>query len=158
MAYKDSVKVVGEMEKNKVEILLVEDDSDAATLASLAFEKNKSIAPVKIHCAKDGVEALEYIFGAKEADGFLLSHHPQLILLDLKLPKMDGLDVLRKIKKHPEAKDIPVVVMTGSNDQTDWIESYSLGAECFLRKSINFNEFIEAAGWILAGAIEQKSL
>lgn len=145
-----------EMEKNKVEILLVEDNSDDATLASLAFEKNESIAPVKIHLAKNGVEALEYIFGAIDADGFLLSHHPQLILLDLKLPKIDGLDVLRNIKKHPEAKEIPVVVLTGSNDQTDWTESYFLGAEYFLRKSIDFNELIEAAGWALTSAIEQK--
>ena len=86
-------------------------------MVSLAFEKNKSIAPVKIHLTKDGVEALEYIFGAKAADGLLLSHHPQLILLDLKLPKIDGLNVLRKIKKHPAAKEIPVVVMPESSNR-----------------------------------------
>jgi len=146
-----------EMQKNKIEILLVEDNPDDAELTSLAFEKNCNIAKNKIHVARDGVEALEYIFGAKAADEFLLSHHPQLILLDLRLPKIDGLEVLKRIKSHPEAKNIPVVVLTGSKDWMDWTNSLSLGAEYYMDKPLKFGQIIDALNLVNFGVAVQGS-
>jgi two-component system response regulator len=141
----------------KIEILLVEDNADDAELTLLAFEKGNIIKKNQIHVARDGVEALEYLFDAGAEANLHLNHCPQLILLDLKLPKLDGLDLLKKIKSHPEAKRIPVVILTGSKDMDDWTESYSLGAECFLHKSCDFDTFVEATNLIALGAIEEES-
>jgi two-component system response regulator len=140
-----------ENQTNKLKILLVEDNPDDAELASLAFEKNCNAVKSKIHVAKDGVEALEYIFGVKDADRFLLSHHPHLILLDLKLPKMDGLDVLREIKKHSEAKNIPVVVLTGSKDWRDWTNALSLGVVYYLDKPLKSGQIVDVINLINFG-------
>jgi two-component system response regulator len=148
-------EVEEEMQKNKIEILLVEDNSDDAELASLAFEKNCNIAKNKIHVARDGVEALEYIFGAKDADGFLLSHNPQLILLDLKLPRINGLEVLKRIKSHPEAKNIPVVVLIGSKDWMDWTNALSLGAEYYMDKPLKFGQIADVVNLVNLGASVQ---
>jgi len=145
-----------EMQKNKIEILLVEDNPDDAELTSLAFEKNCNIVKNKIHVTKDGAEALEYIFGAKDADGFLLSHHPQLILLDLKLPKIDGLEVLKRIKSHPEAKNIPVVVLTGSKDWMDWTNALSLGVEHYIEKPLKSDQIVDAVNLVhLGGSVQE---
>jgi len=149
-------KMEKNMEKNKIEVLLVEDNPADAELTYIALEKNRNIAQSEIHLAKDGIEAIQYIFGDEDGDGYFLSHRPQLILLDLNIPKLTGLDVLKKIKEHSEAKDIPIVVLTGSQDEMDWIESYSIGVECFLRKSMDFDKFIEAAGWALMGAVDRE--
>jgi len=138
----------------KIEILLVEDNADDAELALLAFEKGNIIENSQIHVVKDGVEALEYLFDTGAEANLHLNHHPQLILLDLKLPKLDGLDLLKKIKSHPEAKKIPVVILTGSKDMDDWTDSYSLGVECFLHKSTDFSQLVEAAGLAVLGAFE----
>jgi two-component system response regulator len=141
----------------KREILLVEDNPDDAELTLLAFEKSDIIKKSQIHVVRDGVEALEYLFDTGTEANLHLNHHPQLILLDLKLPKLDGLELLKKIKSHPEAKKIPVVILTGSKDMDDWTASYSLGVECFLRKSGDFDKFVEATNLIALGAIEEES-
>jgi CheY-like chemotaxis protein len=142
---------VEEMQKNKIEILLVEDNPDDAELTSLAFETNCNIAKNKIHIARDGVEALEYIFGAEDADGFFLSHHPQLILLDLKLPKINGLEVLKRIKSHPEAKNIPVVVLTGSKDWRDWTNALSLDVAYYMDKPLKFGQIVDVVKLVNLG-------
>ncbi len=141
----------------KIEILLVEDDADDAELTLLAFETGDIVKKNQIHVVRDGVEALEYLFDTQAEATLHLNHHPQLILLDLKLPKLNGLDLLKKIKSHPEAKKIPVVILTGSKDINDWTESYSLGAVCFLHKTCDFDKFVEAINWIALGAIEEES-
>ncbi len=138
----------------KIEILLVEDNPDDAELALLAFKKAGIIEDSQIHVARDGVDALEYLFDTEDGDNLRLNHRPQLILLDLRLPKLDGIDLLKKIKSHSEAKKIPVVILTGSKDMNDWIESYGLGAECFLHKSADFSQLVEAAGLAVLGAFE----
>jgi len=139
----------------KIEILLVEDNADDAELTLLAFEKGDIIQKNQIHVVRDGIEALEYLFETRSETDIHLNHRPQLILLDLKLPKLDGIDLLKKIKSHPEAKKIPVVILTGSKDMDDWAESYSLGVECFLHKSNDFDKFVEATNLIALGAIEE---
>ncbi len=146
----------GKMQKNKVEILLVEDNPDDAELVMMAFEKNKNIADCKIQFAKDGVEALQYLFGFEDEDSTLINR-PHMIILDLYMPRLDGLEFLKKIKEHPEAKDIPIVVLTSSEKRTDWVDSHSLGIDCYIRKSVDFNQFVEATGWALLGAIEEKT-
>jgi len=122
-------------------VLLVEDNSDDLELTLRAFEKNKMQHPVAV--ARDGVEALDYLFGT-QADGSerLL---PALVLLDLKLPKVDGLEVLRRIRENPRTRLLPVVVLTTSGDDRDVVQSYQLGANSFVRKPVEFSEFIEAA-------------
>lgn len=141
----------------KIEILLVEDNADDAELTRLAFETGDIVKKNQIHVVRDGVEALEYLFDTQAEATLHLNHHPQLILLDLKLPKLDGLDLLKKIKSHPEAKKIPVVILTGSKDMNDWTESYGLGAVCFLHKTCDFDKFVEAINWIALGALEEES-
>jgi len=138
----------------KIEILLVEDNADDAELTLLAFEKGDIIKKSQIHVVRDGVEALEYLFESGAEANPHLNNRPQLILLDLKLPKLDGLDLLKKIKSHPEAKKIPVVILTGSKDMDDWTESYGLGAVCFLHKTTDFSQLVEAAGLAVLGAFE----
>ena len=140
----------------KIEILLVEDNADDAELTLLAFEKGDIIKKSQIHVARDGVEALEYLFVSGAEAILHLNHRPGLILLDLKLPKLDGLDLLKKIKSHPEAKKIPVLILTGSKDMDDWADSYSLGVECFLLKSGDFDKFVEATSLIALGVIEKE--
>ena len=144
------------MRMKKIEILLVEDNADDAELTLLAFEKGDIIKKSQIHVVRDGIEALEYLFDTGAETDLHLTHRPGLILLDLKLPKVDGLDLLKKIKLHPEAKKIPVVILTGSKDMDDWKESYSLGVECFLHKSDDFDKFVEATSLIALGAIEKE--
>jgi two-component system response regulator len=145
-----------EWKMKNIEILLVEDNADDVELMLLAFEKGDIIKKDQIHVVRDGVEALEYLFESGSETTLHLRHHPQLILLDLKLPKLSGLDVLKKIKLHPEAKKIPVVILTGSKDVNDWTDSYSLGVVCFLHKSGDFDKFVEAANLIALGAIEEE--
>ena len=144
------------MKNNQVEILLVEDNPDDAELTMMALEENKNIARSKIHFAKDGIEALEYLF-ASEDETEPLNHHPEMILLDLRLPKIDGLEVLKQIRLHPEAKDIPVIILTASHEIEDWIDSYSFDIDFYIRKSVNFDQFVEAIGWALLNTIEQRA-
>jgi len=143
------------MKDNRVEILLVEDNPTDAELVMMALEQNKNIADCKIQYAKDGVEALQYLFGFEDEDSTLINR-PHMIILDLYLPRLDGLEFLRKIREHPEAKNIPIVVLTSSESRTDWVDAHSLGIDCYIRKSVDFNQFVKATGWALSDAIEEK--
>lgn len=124
-------------------ILLVEDNPDDEELTVRALRKNNVVNEVLV--ARDGVEALDYLFAeGRHADrkGRLA---PQLILLDLKLPKLDGLGVLRRIRSDERTKLLPVVILTSSNEERDRIDGYGLGANSYVRKPVDFNQFSEAA-------------
>ena len=123
-------------------ILLVEDNPDDELLAIRALEKNNISNEVVV--ARDGVEALDYLFGTGAHAGRDMSVMPQIILLDLKLPKIDGLEVLRRLRNDERTKLLPVVVLTSSKEERDLIESYSLGANSYIRKPVNFAQFTEA--------------
>jgi len=123
-------------------ILLVEDNPDDRELALLAFEESKIANEIVV--AEDGVEALDYLFGAGDSEGRELSEMPQLILLDLNLPKLDGLEVLRRIRSHDRTKRLPVVILTSSDEERDIVMSYNLGANSYIRKPVDFAQFIEA--------------
>lgn len=123
-------------------ILLVEDNPDDVALTLRALKKNNIKNGVVV--AKDGVEALDYLFGTGAHEGRDLRDKPQLILLDLKLPKVDGLEVLQRLRTDPRTRLLPVVVLTSSKEQRDLIESYSLGANSYIRKPVDFDQFIEA--------------
>jgi len=127
--------------KDKV-ILLVEDNPDDVELTKLAFEKNNIANNVIV--ARDGVEALDYMFGTGIYAGRDIKDMPVVVLLDLKLPKIDGLEVLKRIRQNETTKLIPVVILTSSAEQQDVIKGYSLGANSYIRKPVEFNEFIEA--------------
>jgi len=133
------------MDKKEVTILLVEDNASDEELTIIAL-KNNNIKN-KIQVARDGVEALEYLFGSVDSE-MLKSVGPLVVLLDLKLPRIDGLEVLRRIKSHPEAKKIPVVVLTSSGGEKDIVESYRLGVNSYIRKPVDFNQFTEAVNQI----------
>ncbi len=123
-------------------ILLVEDNPDDELLMLRALTKNNIANDVTV--TRDGVEALDYLFSTGEYAGRDSSDMPQLILLDLKLPKIDGLEVLKRIRADERTKLIPVVVLTTSGEQKDIVSSYDLGANSYVQKPVDFNEFIEA--------------
>ena len=128
---------------NDKTILLVEDNPDDVALTLRAFKQNNILN--KIIVAGDGVEAVEYL---KEIDcscaGRNTHEFPVVILLDLKLPRMDGLEVLKFIRSHESTKLLPVVILTSSKEEKDLIEGYKLGANSYVRKPVDFKEFIEA--------------
>lgn len=123
-------------------ILLVEDSADDEILTLRAFKKQNIKNQIVV--ARDGAEALDYLFGTGQYEGRDLSQVPHLILLDLKLPKVDGLEVLRRIRANERTRLIPVVVLTSSNEQQDLVESYQLGANSYIRKPVDFSQFAEA--------------
>ena len=123
-------------------ILLVEDNPDDEMLALRAFKKNNITNEVNV--ARDGVEALDFLFGRGTYQGRDLNQQPSLILLDLKLPKMHGLEVLKALRANEHTKLIPVVVMTTSKEEDDLVRSYSYGANSYIRKPVDFNQFIDA--------------
>jgi CheY-like chemotaxis protein len=123
-------------------ILLVEDDPDDEALAKRALKKNNIKNAVVV--AHDGIEALDYLFGRGAYAGRDLNEMPQVILLDLKLPKMNGLEVLREIRADERTKLLPVVILTTSKEDQDIINSYSLGANSYIRKPVDFIQFAEA--------------
>jgi two-component system, response regulator len=123
-------------------ILLVEDNPDDVALTLYAFKKNNMLNRVVV--AHDGVVALEYLFGTGAYAGRDPSVHPQLILLDLKLPKVDGLEVLRQLRADPRTHLTPVIVLTSSNEERDLVDSYQLGANSYIRKPVDFVQFVEA--------------
>jgi two-component system response regulator len=123
-------------------ILLVEDNPDDVALTRLVFEKNKLANRLVV--AHDGVEALEYLFGTGAHAGRDLSKQPQLVLLDIKLPKVDGIEVLRRVRGDPRTRLQPVVILTSSNEERDVVASYALGANSYVRKPVDYAEFSEA--------------
>jgi len=133
-------------ETNAVEILLVEDNPQDLELALRALHKAR--LSNRIHIARDGAEALDYVFCEGAFAGRQITNTPKVILLDLKLPKVDGLEVLKRIKDDPRTKTIPVVVLTSSKEQNDVVESYRLGVNSYIVKPVNFESFSEAVGHI----------
>ena len=123
-------------------ILLVEDNPDDELLTRHAFKKHNISNPVVV--AHDGVEALDYVFGTGLYSGRDISVMPQVILLDLKLPRLDGLEVLRRLRADARARLLPVVVLTSSSEEQDVVESYNLGANSYVRKPVDFEQFAEA--------------
>jgi len=128
--------------ENTIEILLVEDNPDDLEMGLRALRKAN--VTNKIQVARDGMEALEFIFALGPHAGRKVEHGPKVILLDLKLPKVDGLEVLRRIKADERTKIIPVVVLTSSREQPDVEECYRLGVNSYIVKPVNFERFASA--------------
>jgi len=125
-------------------ILLVEDNPDDEALTLRAFSKNRITNPVVV--ARDGVEALDYLFCTGPHAGRNPYAAPAVVLLDLKLPRIDGLEVLRRIRADARTSLLPVVILTTSKEQQDIFEGYSLGANSYIRKPVDFEKFIQAVG------------
>jgi two-component system response regulator len=119
-------------------ILLVEDNPDDVALTLRAFKRSK--VANRVFVARDGVEALDRVFGRYDGEPY----PPSLVLLDLKLPKVDGLEVLRQIRGNEKTRLLPIVILTSSDEQRDLVEGYDLGANSYVRKPVDFNEFIAA--------------
>ena len=137
---------------NEVEILLVEDNPYDVELTLTALKENNLTN--KVHVLNDGAEALEFIFATGAHAERNIKNIPKVILLDLKLPKVNGLEVLRRIKSDERTKKIPVVMLTSSQEERDVVKSYNLGANSYIIKPVDFNKFIDAVAklslyWVL---------
>jgi len=137
-------------------ILLVEDNSDDELLTIRALQKNNITN--KIDVARDGQDAVDYLFERKNNDADM----PALIILDLKLPKIDGLEVLKRIRENEKTRFIPVVILTSSNEEEEILASYGLGANSFIRKPVDFLKFVEVASnigiyWLMLNESPTKS-
>jgi CheY-like chemotaxis protein len=140
------------MSEDNIEILLVEDSPDDLEMALRALRK--AHLANRIQVARDGAEALDFIFGQGAHNGRKIENGPKVILLDLKLPKVDGLEVLRRVKADERTKVIPVVVLTSSKEQPDVQQCYSLGVNSYIVKPVNFESFAAAVAelgmyWLL---------
>lgn len=124
-------------------ILLVEDNPDDEALTLRAFRKNNIKNDVVV--ARDGAEALDYLFGTGAHAGRDPADMPQVVLLDLKLPKIDGMEVLRRIRTDERTRLLPVVILTSSKEEQDLINGYRLGCNSYVRKPVNFDQFLDAA-------------
>lgn len=124
-------------------ILLVEDNPDDEALTVRALKAAKIANEVVV--TRDGVQALDYLFGEGTFADRDVSIMPQVVLLDLKLPKLDGLGLLRRLRADPRTKLLPVVILTSSNEEQDRINSYDLGANSYVRKPVDFDQFVHAA-------------
>jgi two-component system response regulator len=127
------------MDPDNIEILLVEDNPKDVELTLHALRRHNLAN--KVHVARDGQEALDFFFDGERARPV----RPKLVLLDLKLPKVSGLEVLQRLKGDARTRAVPVVILTSSTTERDLVEGYSLGVNSYVRKPIDFNEFIEAA-------------
>jgi two-component system, response regulator len=123
-------------------ILLVEDNADDEVLTLRALKKNNIRNEIVV--ARDGVEALDYLFATGAHSGRDVRIMPQVILLDLKIPKIDGLEVLRRIRANDTTRLLPVVILTSSNEESDRVSGYGLGANSYVRKPVDFNQFAES--------------
>jgi two-component system response regulator len=128
--------------ENKV-LLLVEDNPDDEALTVRALKKNKIVNEIVV--TRDGIEAWEYLLGEGTYAGRDVTVMPQVILLDLKLPKLDGLGLLRRLRAEKRTKRVPVVILTSSNEEEDRINGYDLGANSYVRKPVDFDQFVLAA-------------
>lgn len=124
-------------------ILLVEDNPDDVELTKLAFEESRLCNEIVV--AEDGGKALDYLFRTGEYDGQELEELPAVILLDLNLPKVSGLDILKRIRSDERTDCIPVIILTSSKEDEDVISSYKLGANAYVRKPVEYDKFVEAA-------------
>jgi CheY-like chemotaxis protein len=146
------------MQKNI--IMVVEDNEDDLELTLRAFAKNNILNEIII--ARDGVEALDYLFGTGEHEGRDLSIMPEVILLDLKMPRLDGLETLKSIRANEATKLLPVVVLTSSDEEQDMIKSYEYGVNSYIRKPVDFNQFVDAVRqlslyWVVLNEHPQNS-
>lgn len=137
---------------NSKKVLLVEDNPSDIKLTKRALEQN--IITNELIVAEDGAEALDYLFATGQYAGRDIRDLPAVVLLDLKLPKIDGLEVLRKIRAHEITRLIPVVILTSSDHEVDMTASYNLGANSYIRKPVDFKQFTEAVrtlgmNWLL---------
>jgi two-component system, response regulator len=130
------------MIENGVEILLVEDNPNDVKLALHAFKAN--VVGNHVHVVRDGAEALEFIFCTDRYAHRKIENGPKVVLLDLKLPLVDGIEVLRRMKGDPRTQAIPVVVMTSSSEERDIVETYQLGVNSYIVKPVDFDRFTEA--------------
>jgi CheY-like chemotaxis protein len=138
--------------KNPLEILLVEDNPQEAELTIRALKK-RTLANHFVH-VHDGQEALDFLFGKGRYEGRDLGEVPKVVLLDWKLPKLDGIEVLRQLRSNKQTKLIPVVVLTSSSEERDVIEAYQLGANSYIVKPVDFEKFLEVVSnmityWLL---------
>lgn len=144
-----------------VDVLLVEDNPQDAELTQRALQKHNLAN--KLYTVEDGQEAIEFIFGRGTYSDRSVNRPPKIILLDIKLPKVDGLEVLRAIKGDDRTKHIPVIVLTSSREEKDIIESYKLGVNSYICKPVEFNEFIDAVAqlglyWLILNEIPPSRL
>jgi two-component system response regulator len=130
------------MVDGRTDILLVEDNPNDVKLTLHAFA-TANLANT-VHVARDGVEALEYLFGSEENTDQKIPDRPKLILLDLKLPRLDGHEVLKRIKNDPRTSGIPVVVLTSSSEERDVMRTYQCGANSYIVKPVDFEQFTES--------------
>jgi two-component system response regulator len=141
---------------NEVEILLVEDSDQDAEMTLRALKK-QNLAN-NVHRVEDGQQALHFLFATGPYSGRNISNGPKVVLLDLKLPKVDGLEVLKQVKADERTRMIPVVVMTSSKEDRDMVESYKLGVNSYITKPVEFEKFIDAVKqfglyWLLVNRI-----
>jgi CheY-like chemotaxis protein len=146
------------MAQEQVEILLAEDNPEDAEMTIRALRRNNLAN--QLHWVKDGAEALDYLFGTGEYAGRNTSRPPRLVLLDIKMPKVDGIEVLRRLKQDDATRRIPVVVMTSSNEERDVFESYRLGVNSYIVKPVQFDAFRETVAkigmyWVLTNRTAQ---
>lgn len=148
------------VEDDAIEILLVEDNPNDVELTLRALKKHNLTN--KIMVARDGVEALDYLFGTGQHEGRDIDLKPRVILLDLKLPRVDGTEVLAKIKSDERTKFIPVVVLTSSREESDLHKCYDLGANSYIAKPVDFEKFVDAVRelgfyWLLLNRIPEEA-
>ncbi len=146
------------MADEQVEILLAEDNSEDAEMTMRALRGNNLAN--KLHWVKDGAEALDYLFCTGKYAGRDTRKPPKLVLLDIKMPKVDGIEVLRRLKADVATRTIPVVVMTSSNEERDVMESYRLGVNSYIVKPVQFDAFLETVAkiglyWVLTNRVPQ---
>ena len=122
-------------------ILLVEDNADDEELTLRALRKHNISNEIVV--ARDGVEALDFLFGTGAHSGRDVSDLPELVLLDLKLPKLDGLEVLKRVRADPRTRLLPIVILTSSKEQQDIVNGYGFGANSYVRKPVDFEQFLD---------------
>jgi two-component system response regulator len=139
-----------------IEILLVEDNAADAEMTLRALRRNNLAN--KVHWVKDGAQALEFMFRTGEYAGRDPAATPKLVMLDIKMPKVDGIEVLRRLKASEETRSVPVVVMTSSNEERDVLETYRLGVNSYIVKPVQFESFLETVAkiglyWVITNRV-----